>query len=300
MADEPNKIIYSMIKVSKFHDKKPILQNISLSYFYGAKIGVLGMNGSGKSTLLKILAGVDKDFQGETVLAPGYTVGYLTHMGVMGQSPHSVNSSKAALRRFIRWCQERSATRPSHVDRAMVERYQQSLFHHRKTNGEPLTARSQQFLLIPVRLWFSWMAKKGYLPYSPAAELELPKVVRRLPKAILSAAETEAVLAVPDVDTPVIPENVRQDAFIAAVGSFHTDRAEIPAGLVRRCRLFVDDLDSARTEAGDLILAGVDWKDVTPLEAVPERLELTGPVLYKSVGHAALDLAAARLAFANR
>ncbi|WP_243359381.1 energy-dependent translational throttle protein EttA [Fundidesulfovibrio terrae] len=77
MSNEPNKIIYSMIKVSKFHDKKPILQNISLSYFYGAKIGVLGMNGSGKSTLLKILAGVDKDFQGETVLAPGYTIGYL-------------------------------------------------------------------------------------------------------------------------------------------------------------------------------------------------------------------------------
>ena len=77
MSTEPNKIIYSMIRVSKFHDKKPILQNISLSYFYGAKIGVIGMNGSGKSTLLKILAGVDKDFQGETVLAPGYTIGYL-------------------------------------------------------------------------------------------------------------------------------------------------------------------------------------------------------------------------------
>jgi ATP-binding cassette ChvD family protein len=77
MSNEPNKIIYSMIRVSKFHDKKPLLQNISLSYFYGAKIGVIGMNGSGKSTLLRILAGVDKDFQGETVLAPGYTVGFL-------------------------------------------------------------------------------------------------------------------------------------------------------------------------------------------------------------------------------
>jgi len=77
MSAEANKIIYSMIKVSKFHDKKPILQNISLSYFYGAKIGVLGLNGSGKSTLLRILAGVDKDFQGETVLAPGYSIGYL-------------------------------------------------------------------------------------------------------------------------------------------------------------------------------------------------------------------------------
>jgi energy-dependent translational throttle protein EttA len=74
---EPNKIIYSMVRVSKFYDKKPILKDISLSYFYGAKIGVLGMNGSGKSTLLRILAGVDKDFQGETVLSPGHTIGYL-------------------------------------------------------------------------------------------------------------------------------------------------------------------------------------------------------------------------------
>ncbi|ADU66075.1 ABC transporter related protein [Desulfurispirillum indicum S5] len=77
MSTEANKIIYSMIRVSKFRDKKPVLKDISLSYFYGAKIGVLGLNGSGKSTLLRILAGVDKDFNGETVLAPGYTVGLL-------------------------------------------------------------------------------------------------------------------------------------------------------------------------------------------------------------------------------
>jgi sulfate-transporting ATPase len=77
MSNEPNKIIYSMIKVSKFYDKKPILENISLSYFYGAKIGVLGLNGSGKSSLLRILAGVDREFNGETVLSDGFTVGYL-------------------------------------------------------------------------------------------------------------------------------------------------------------------------------------------------------------------------------
>jgi energy-dependent translational throttle protein EttA len=76
-TNEPNKIIYSMVRVSKFYDKKPILKDISLSYFYGAKIGVLGMNGSGKSTLLRILAGVDGDFQGQTVLSPGHTIGYL-------------------------------------------------------------------------------------------------------------------------------------------------------------------------------------------------------------------------------
>ncbi|MCP4627391.1 MAG: energy-dependent translational throttle protein EttA [bacterium] len=77
MSTDPNKIIYSMIKVSKFYDNKPILKDISLSYFYGAKIGVLGLNGSGKSSLLRILAGEDKEFNGETILAPGYTVGYL-------------------------------------------------------------------------------------------------------------------------------------------------------------------------------------------------------------------------------
>src|SRR6184192_2002856 len=74
---EPNKIIYSMVGVSKFHGKKQVLKDIYLSYFYGAKIGVIGLNGSGKSSLLRILAGVDKDFLGETVLSPGYTVGFL-------------------------------------------------------------------------------------------------------------------------------------------------------------------------------------------------------------------------------
>jgi energy-dependent translational throttle protein EttA len=74
---EPNKVIYSMVGVGKYYDKKPVLKDIYLSYFYGAKIGVIGLNGSGKSSLLKIMAGADKDFVGETVISPGYTVGYL-------------------------------------------------------------------------------------------------------------------------------------------------------------------------------------------------------------------------------
>src|ERR687895_2043669 len=77
MSTEPNKVIYSMVGVSKFYDKKPVLKDIYLSYFYGAKIGVIGLNGSGKSSLLRVLAGVDKDFNGETVLSPGFTVGFL-------------------------------------------------------------------------------------------------------------------------------------------------------------------------------------------------------------------------------
>src|SRR3954468_20071400 len=76
-TNEPNKIIYSMIGVSKSYDRKVVLKDIYLSYFYGAKIGVLGLNGSGKSTLLKILAGVEKQFDGQIALQPGYTIGYL-------------------------------------------------------------------------------------------------------------------------------------------------------------------------------------------------------------------------------
>jgi ATP-binding cassette ChvD family protein len=81
--NELNKIIYSMIKVSKFYDKKPVLKEISLSYFYGAKIGVIGQNGSGKSSLLRILAGADSNFSGETILSPGYTVGFLEQEPLM-------------------------------------------------------------------------------------------------------------------------------------------------------------------------------------------------------------------------
>ena len=66
-----------MIKVSKFYDKKPVIKDISLSYFHGAKIGVLGLNGSGKSSLLKIMAGVDTEYNGETILSKGYSIGYL-------------------------------------------------------------------------------------------------------------------------------------------------------------------------------------------------------------------------------
>ncbi|HIQ37540.1 MAG TPA: energy-dependent translational throttle protein EttA [Desulfocapsa sulfexigens] len=77
MSVDDKKIIYSMIKVSKSYNDQPVLKDISLSYFYGAKIGVLGLNGSGKSSLLKILAGIDTEFDGETVISPELTVDYL-------------------------------------------------------------------------------------------------------------------------------------------------------------------------------------------------------------------------------
>ena len=77
MVNEPNKVIYSMHRLSKYYEKKPVLSDISLGYYYGAKIGVIGLNGSGKSSLLRILAGVDTEFNGETFISPGFSVGFL-------------------------------------------------------------------------------------------------------------------------------------------------------------------------------------------------------------------------------
>jgi sulfate-transporting ATPase len=77
MAVEPNKVIFSMVRVSKFYDKRPVLKDISLGFYYGAKIGVLGLNGSGKSSLLRIIAGADKEINGEIVSTSGISFGFL-------------------------------------------------------------------------------------------------------------------------------------------------------------------------------------------------------------------------------
>ncbi len=83
MSQAPNKVICSMNRVSKYRNKEPIIEDISLSYFYGAKIGVLGLNGAGKSTLLRIMAGVDTEYNGEIGFTPGYSVGHLEQEPVL-------------------------------------------------------------------------------------------------------------------------------------------------------------------------------------------------------------------------
>jgi 1-piperideine-2-carboxylate/1-pyrroline-2-carboxylate reductase [NAD(P)H] len=96
---------------------------------------------------------------------------------------------------------------------------------------------------------------------------------------------------------PVLEDRVKDDTFIAAVGAFTPDTAELPPALVRRAHLYVDTLEGCQSGAGDLIQAGIDWNNVTPLEDVPSRVSAgSGPIIFKSVGHALWDLAAARLA----
>lgn len=113
-------------------------------------------------------------------------------------------------------------------------------------------------------------------------------------------ARSRIVITATTATAALFADHVRDDAFVAAVGAYQPTMCELPASLVRRAAVFVDDIDGARHEAGDLLQAGVDWGSVTALEAVadgsaavPER----GPIVFKSVGQALWDLAAARLAW---
>jgi len=100
-----------------------------------------------------------------------------------------------AIRRFIRWCVERSIDRPQDVTRPILERYRRHLYHYRKENGEPLSFATQQQRLLPLRAFFKWLAKENYILGNPASELELPRVHRRLPSHILTREEIDQVMA---------------------------------------------------------------------------------------------------------
>ena len=127
-------------------------------------------------------------------------------------------------------------------------------------------------------------------------------------EGIAARVETDAAKAVCDAALivtattsrePVFPDAVRGDVFVAAVGSFTPEAAEVPASLVSRAALFVDDMAAAKLEAGDFLRAGVDWGAVTPLEEILDAPPPpVGPVVFKTVGHALFDLAAAKLACA--
>jgi integrase/recombinase XerD len=124
-----------------------------------------------------------------------YLVRFLEWFAARGYSPRTTALRADALKRFIRWCDERGITRPQDVTRPILERYRRHLYHYRKENGEPLSFATQQQRLIPLRAFFKWLARENYLLANPASELELPRVHRKLPAHILSPEDIEAVMA---------------------------------------------------------------------------------------------------------
>lgn len=119
----------------------------------------------------------------------------------LGWSEHTVHTQEMALLRFIVWCDERGITRVQDITRPILERYQRHLYHYRKTNGAPLSVVAQLGLLTPILAWFRWLVRNHHILYNPAADLELPKKPKALPKTILSLAQVESIINQADVTT---------------------------------------------------------------------------------------------------
>jgi integrase/recombinase XerD len=124
-----------------------------------------------------------------------YLVRFLEWFASRGYSPMTMSLRSDALKRFIRWADERGIPKPQDVTRPILERYRRYLYHYRKENGEPLSFATQQQRLIPLRAFFKWLARENHILSNPASELELPRVHRKLPTHILSAEDIEAVMA---------------------------------------------------------------------------------------------------------
>ena len=118
-------------------------------------------------------------------------------------SEYTVKNRRVHIGFFLVWAFERGITEPVEVTRTVLEAYQRHVFHYRKKNGEPLGFNGQHDRIVPLRVWFKWMARHHHILHNPASELELPRLGMRLPKAVLTATEAEQILQQPDVHDPL-------------------------------------------------------------------------------------------------
>jgi integrase/recombinase XerD len=166
---------------------------------------------------------------------------HLEALLIQNYSEVTVKNRRLQIGYFVDWCHQRSLAEPLEITRPVLEQYQRHLFYYRKKNGEPLTFRSQHTRLVPLRVWFRWMARQRFILNNPASELELPHLGYRLPKHVLTVQEAEQVLAQPDIQDPL---GLRDRALLETLYSTGMRRREI-------ANLKLYDLD---TERGTLMI----------------------------------------------
>lgn len=174
---------------------------------------------------------------------------YLDSLKVKGQTEQTLWNVERYLRDFIGWCDMRALERPQEITKPILETYQRYLYYYRKRNGAPLSFASQRGKLTPVKGLFKWLTKHNYLLSNPASELELPRMVRRLPKHVLTVEEVDVVMAQPDLTDPL---GIRDRAVLETLYSTGMRRMEI-------VNLEVTDLDRERGTV--LIRQGKGRKD---------------------------------------
>jgi integrase/recombinase XerD len=149
---------------------------------------------------------------------------HLENMRLKSYSEYTIRTRRRLIGFFLEWATERGVTEPVEVTRTVLEAWQRHLFHYRKKNGEPLHHTAQHDRIVPLRVWFKWMARNHYILHNPASELELPRIGFHLPKAVLSAHEAEQILAQPDIGDPL---GLRDRAILETLYSTGMRRMEL-------------------------------------------------------------------------
>ena len=161
---------------------------------------------------------------------------HTTWLRVHNYSEATIKKRALYVRSFSLWCLDRDLSSPTTITKPIIESFQRSLYRKRKQNGEPLSWGSQHLHLKEVRGFFAWLTKVNHIPFNPAAEIELPRQPKTLPKAILSSDEVEQVLAQPNTTTPL---GLRDRAILETFYSTGIRRSEL-------CNLRIDDIQVDR------------------------------------------------------
>ena len=154
----------------------------------------------------------------------------IEHRAVMGSTESGLYGAERYLRDFIEWADARSVTHPEHVTQAVLERYQRWLYYYRKKDGAPLSVASQRSKLTPVKSFFKWLTRTGQIPANPAAEIDLPRQIKRLPRHILSIEEVEKVLAGADTTTMIGLRDRAMMEVLYATGMRRMEIAQLETG----------------------------------------------------------------------
>ena len=165
-----------------------------------------------------------------------YVSEFLAWSLTAGYSPTTVKARERALVYFARWIEERGLQGPQEVTLPIIERYQRWLYHYRKEDGDPLTFQTQHGRLVPLKAFFKWATRGRHILYNPASELVLPKLGRRLPQSVLTAAEAESIINATDLTKAV---GIRDRAILEMLYSTGIRRTELT-------RLTLHDVDTHR------------------------------------------------------
>ncbi len=161
---------------------------------------------------------------------------HLEHLQVRNYAADTIRTRALYVRAFAIWCLDRDIEHPLAVTKPLMESFQRHLFRYRKEDGEPLSWKSQKLHLSHPKLFFRYLVRMSHLPFNPCADIELPRLPKSLPKAILSADEVERILAQPDITTL---HGLRDRAILETLYSTGIRRAEL-------CNLRLDSIDVER------------------------------------------------------